>query len=301
VAVPLVEEFNWPVPRAGFRWLTAHTVANPKRERWLTDGQPFSLLRRDERIYRPLREHTGLFLIFAELQATEDDIAALAGRFGSLLGDTGEQIALRENAVGKDLSALAWAERADVWQFEINAMKSATAVWTAIRDNDSPALERFLKLNPLFGGGSKAIAGGRSTSENPAWLCLNYIQAEVNLRLEHQVTLQLERDPKVPEAKLILAPKNLLGALWLQFSLAVEGHKEFRQCAQCQEPFEVSVDATGRRPDARFCRGLCRVKNYRERIATARRLSQQGVSHREIAKQLDTEVKTVKAWVSNGE
>jgi hypothetical protein len=304
MALPVVKEMTWPAPsdpRRGFRWLTTRTVSNTKRERWLTNAQPLSMLRRDERIYRPLKDHTGLFLIFAELKPNEGDVVAFAGRFGSLLGDTGdEQINLRDNAVSKDPSALASAESIELWKREISDMKAATTVWRAVRDNNREQLEEFLRLNPVFAGAGSA-GGWQSQADNPARLSLNYVQATVNARMERYVAIQLERDSSVAEPKVFISPKNLLGAMWLQFALAVEGRKEFRTCAQCHEPFEVSLDTTGRRTDARFCRGLCRVKHYRERIATARRLYQQGVSHREIAKKLDTDVKTVKVWVSNGE
>jgi hypothetical protein len=40
--------------------------------------------------------------------------------------------------------------------------------------------------------------------------------------------------------QLRLQPLNLLGALWLQFALAVDLLKRFVKCAECGAPFEVS-------------------------------------------------------------
>ncbi len=179
-------------------------------------------------------------------------------------------------------------------------MKSASAVREATEKNDWQALEEFLGLNPDFARAATRGTVGRWPSENPAWLSLEHVQTEVNLRLGRYVSIELQRDPKVPEAKLYLSPSNLLGAIWLQFGLAVEGHKEFRKCAQCGEPFEVSVDASGKRTDARFCRSVCRVTNYRERVAMALKLHAQGVRPKEIAKQLETDAETVRNWVSKG-
>jgi hypothetical protein len=303
MTLPFVEEFIWSVPAAGFRRVTTGTISSRERQRWLTDAQPVSLLRRDERNYHPLKEYTGLFLIFGELEAAEADVLTFANRFGSLLGDTGEQVILRENDAGEDLSALAWGERLDLWQSEVSAMKSAIGVWKAICDNDSPALEKFLESSPLFGGMSRVStsgAGGRSAHSQRSWRALNYVQAEVNARLENHVALQLGLDTEVAEARLFLVPKNLLGALWLQFSLAVEGRKQFRECAQCAEPFEVSVDMSGKRSDARFCRQVCRVNHYRARVAEAARLHAKRLPYLEIAKRLNTNVPTVRNWVSKG-
>ena len=69
----IVDEFIWPVPAEGFRWVTAPAVTT-NRARWLTDGQPASLLRRQEKAYHPHKEYTGLFLMFAKLEPTEEGV-----------------------------------------------------------------------------------------------------------------------------------------------------------------------------------------------------------------------------------
>ena len=276
-----VDEFIWVVPAEGFRWVTAPAFP-AKRARWLTDGRPDSWRIKQEEAYRPLKEHTGLFLMFAKIEPTEEGVLKFANRFGSLLRQTSPAMPVPLRGDAAD-SEVAMAERLDLWQGESRDMKALTEVWAAIRDNDRPKLEPFVQAN---------------TSENPAWRALDSIQAHVNPRLERHVGLELRRDPSLPEAKLCLTPKNLLGAIWLQFGLAVEGRKEFRDCAQCGEPFEVSRDGSGKRTDARFCRPACRVTHYRGRIETAWQLHQQHLPYAQIARRLDTDTDTVKSWIS---
>jgi hypothetical protein len=280
-----LDEFVWSVPVEGFRWVAAR--ADSKRERWLTDGQPVSLLRRQERTYRPLKEQTGLFLMFAKMEPTEEGVLKFANRFGSLLGQTthAKQVTLREDTAAP---ASSWAEPLDLWQRESRDMRAATEVWAAICDNDRAGLERVLKASLL-----SDEAARNAPVEGPSWLWVT-----VNLRLAIHATLELRGDSTVPEVKLCTSPKNLLGALWLQFSLAVEGRKEFRDCVHCGEPFEVSRDGSGKRTDARFCRPVCRVNHYRGRIETAWQLHQQHLRHAEIARRLNTDKDTVKFWVS---
>jgi hypothetical protein len=101
-----------------------------------------------------------------------------------------------------------------------------------------------------------------------------------------------------PRLGISLMPRDLLGALWLQFAVAVDALKNFAKCAQCGAPFEVSRNPlTGKRPDALFCSARCRVGRYRGRIDQARRLKSEGLPVNEIARKLKTEVRTVNGWL----
>jgi hypothetical protein len=86
--------------------------------------------------------------------------------------------------------------------------------------------------------------------------------------------------------------------MWLQFAVAIDVLKSYAKCAQCGAPFEMSRDPnTGKRTDARFCADRCRVNNYRARIQRAHRMRATGGSNREIARELHTQIQTVKKWL----
>ncbi len=103
-----------------------------------------------------------------------------------------------------------------------------------------------------------------------------------------------------PESRTMgfqISPQTLLGALWLQFSQAVSGDKEFQSCIQCGKLFEIS---RGRRKSRMFCSDACRFKAYRERQAKARELHSKGLSVEDIAQELDSEPKTIEGWLEKG-
>ncbi len=75
----------------------------------------------------------------------------------------------------------------------------------------------------------------------------------------------------VPEqqiaSEISFKPNGLIGALWLQFALAVDGNTEFDRCTQCSEWFELGPGSG--RPDKRYCSDACRMRAYRKRKAAA--------------------------------
>ena len=96
---------------------------------------------------------------------------------------------------------------------------------------------------------------------------------------------------------LYFVPNSLVGALWLQFARAVDGRKKYERCGECKTWFEVSLDAA--RTNRRYCKDPCRFKAYRRRQIEARQLFGEGIALKEIAKRLDSDMATVKLWVSH--
>lgn len=115
--------------------------------------------------------------------------------------------------------------------------------------------------------------------------------------------------------ELKFEPNSLLGAVWLQFALAISGDKHYRQCPGCQNFFEVSPsvrrDDTSqpeegddsrkrrKRVDRSHCDNACRSSAYRQRKAKAKRLHGQGLEIDEIAGELDTNPEQIKKWVAS--
>jgi hypothetical protein len=92
-----------------------------------------------------------------------------------------------------------------------------------------------------------------------------------------------------------IRPSNLLGAIWLQFALAVDGAKKYRACKGCGRWFELSPQ-TGRISKL-FCSDSCRVRAHRERRERARHLFREGRKAPTIARELEIDEQTVKNWI----
>ena len=94
---------------------------------------------------------------------------------------------------------------------------------------------------------------------------------------------------------LHIVPSSLLGALWLQFALAIGGEKKYRECATCGMWLELSRAAF--RTSRHYCSEGCRSRAYRGRMEAARKLALAGKTAKEIAEKLGSDVKTVRGWL----
>src|SRR5262249_25883107 len=92
-----------------------------------------------------------------------------------------------------------------------------------------------------------------------------------------------------------LAPKSLLGAMWLQFALAVGGDTQHRACPACGKWFAVAPDTV--RANKFYCGESCRSRAYRARKEQARTLAGEGKPPKQIAEALATDVEKVKGWL----
>jgi hypothetical protein len=131
----------------------------------------------------------------------------------------------------------------------------------------------------------------------PGWFALHEI---INQNLEfHQATPRLlwQQDHGKFTRIIQIVPGSLIASFWIQLAKAVEGNREHQQCEECRKWFEVSGD---RRGDARFCSDPCRFRAYRKRQKEALRLHATGTPPKDIAKQLGSDAKTVKGWISKG-
>jgi len=288
-------EFSWKVARTGYRWIDS------KGNRFLcaVDAlQPdwHNMFDRYERTYRPLGERTGLFREFAELKPTEPDILAFANGFGLLKAIDYVELPSKSGPVSVHGDSL------QLWQDEIGVFKLAIALWDLLAAGKWQALADFqAKLNSP----ELLLAAGRSSHLNdadPAMPALSAIQRIADSRLQEHVATRLLFQDNLPRLGISLMPRNLLGALWLQFSAAVGALKTFNKCQQCLAPFELSRDPqTGKRRDARFCSARCRVSHYRGRKEEARRLNSTGMSAQQIARGLNTTAGTVRGWLRSVE
>ena len=207
--------------------------------------------------YQPLADHTGLFLTFADTNASDD-----ATGFADLYGWLG----VATYSVKRDGSdEEPRGEPVAVWVREVEAMRRAVGQWEKTADGD-------LKATPPDAG----------TMES------------ANLRLAGGLSGGLHSSLGGMPV-LAFRPTSLLSAIWFQFALAAAEKKTFRRCDVCRTWFEVATGAG--RVDKRFCSDSCRSKKYRSRQDMARLLFEGGKSVEFIAKLLRSEPKVIRGWV----
>jgi len=263
-AIPI--EFTWSVARSGYRWITdagePYLCAVDAFEKPDWPGLPG----RYHRSYRPLEERTGLFRELAELKPTKAEILVFANRCGQL-----DRLANLDSGTAFGLRRVR-GEKLEDWKKEIQALGKAVTLWDTIASGRKEELADLrakldLPLVPLA-----ARRRLQLDQADPAMVTLGMIQGTTDAYLQEHVAAK--------------------------FAAAVDGLKNFAKCPQCGTPFEKSRDpSTGKRTDARFCSPRCRVNHYRGRIELAQRMRAAGRSHAEIARELKTQVSTVKGWL----
>ena len=314
--------FEASVPTQGFAFVSALRRADPegKREKYLViavapDEDPPPVPSWKAR--SPLQQ-TGLFRTFIDLRGSSDGkILDFADQHGFLLA--GEQ---REMLIRADLSEAKCerigsyfylhGERLLLWRNEIRDMRQLVEVWDALRSKDSAALANKVhrtqsktteRVTVWFG--NKIVAPRQSHPDRLGRIPKDDILIPSMYFLLDQMAVKIEANPlkaatnwspgqKEPPQPQLEAV-SLCGALWLQFWHAVTGDHDYRRCEQCMRWFEVGANT---RADAKYCRDACKSRAYRSRRDRARTLRAQGASLRAIARELESEIKTVKKWVS---
>jgi hypothetical protein len=236
-----------------------------------------------------------LFRNFAELKPEQEQILAFANQWGTLTA--GELVGLEDKSMGV-------GERLDLWYVEIRDLSLAVRVWDLINHGDSDGLACYIKWKgssgvlfqypaddaTLEGGfrgpipwlpgvtGLEDLHDGRwiATRESnedllsrfqigdviaPAWHQLQHI---VNEKLAENVSARLLWNQSHSNLSLHQAPKNLISSLWLQLARAIEGNRDYQQCEECRNWFEVASPDGGRK-DKRFCSTACRARFWRRR------------------------------------
>jgi hypothetical protein len=286
------------------------------------------------REYAPLRSEPALFMTFAKTEPTEESILAFANRYGALgVRAEGHLTPMAAGEEWKKARAPLLergrivfgnpAELFDTWKSEIWWMSRTVRLWQILQSNDPEEIARHVKWREhprgvyrvMYHVDSSIAEPKRGTSENfitigviePHMNVLNlrygeasrparqYIASCINRQLASVVSPHLDWETDGDVLHLHFAPRNLIGAIWLQFAFAVAGKSEFRGCKACGRLFEVSQAAS--RSDKLFCSDACRVSAYRERQEQARQMFAAGKSLKEIATVLDAKADAVKRWV----
>jgi hypothetical protein len=323
---PFLTDFAWRVVAGGHRWIRAKPFgARDKPDStYLVDGAAPGVPYKYER-YLPLKEETGLFKIFAEAEPTEESISEFADRFGMLRGDDREKI-VPKVPIGNPHQNIVGGETFNEWAGEIFAMRQAVYLWDLVRNADLATLGQLFTLREddiIFDSTPEGVdlktkppkplsthirsfsrdrggPGGEQRFEKGDLIqpALYHLQGIVNDRLKAETASRLLWDADSRDLVLRMVPKNLLGAIWFQFAEMVSKKQGLKQCEQCGKWFRVAAGIG--RTDKKYCSQRCRTQWYRHRTAQAARLYTRGKAPAEIAKQFETDVRTVEVWIASG-
>lgn len=299
-------EFLWRVPSTGHRWIEGQPIGGegPSARRFLiAEARPGQLAHADE--YNPLRAHSALFQTFAETETSEEGILGFANRFGCLGGHARVTVSVK---MPDGTQVFPYGELEHKWTAEILTMRSLIRLWELVKKRDQVGLREFIRwtkdaaslhLPPTAGRGhtvSTIKASSQLQSGDTLMAAVYLAQRTVNDKLADGVRARLLWDARRAEHGLRLVPQSLIGCLWLQFAKAIEGNRSYRQCGNCQGWFELG-GSRGARADKKFCSPSCKANAHRKKREEAVRLFSTRVAVREIARQLDTDLATVKSWV----
>lgn len=322
-------EFDWSLSATGYRWLEA-TLANDPAQ----PPQPALVAAEPEppggqgTSAPPPPADAALFLNIARLTPSQDAILAFANRHGNL--GPGAEL-LPAPGPGGDGGAPLRGTLLVTWRHLIADMQRLTGLWSLLREGDHGRLAQHVvwhkdkKLGvsvhftshlaeaktegPALGFDpvDEVIASEASHPDIlktfkvgdpilPGW---TYLQRAINEGLHYtadRVAAQMDWDPKRGRPVLGFAAPTLLAAAWLQLADAVDNDRSFSRCRECGVWLAVGPDAA--RPHRRFCSDRCRVKHFRQRQERARQLFTLKKTFEEIALELDSDVATVKKWIT---
>jgi hypothetical protein len=285
--------FYWEVPEQGFRWVDEPGDVNTIASRSLVLASATAAGTQWKR-YNPLRCRS-LFATFAQTPLTEDGILAFAKEYG-LLGPScavrlPEPIVLKGDPLSgipnfcddHTFYRMGVGESFESWSSEIATMRRMHDLWIAVRDGNLPPLRRMLAQGSIKEAESKfqthvntpvglfpwpdlslSLSSAPYLKASPSLRLMAWreLQDTISNRLIEHVNCRLIYSADRGRPRLQFIPKNLLGALWLQFARAVDGGNEFRRCAYCQSWIEPSEHG---RVTRRYCSGTCRRKAFEVR------------------------------------
>lgn len=309
-------EFDLRVASAGYLWADGRAWKDARVDGAVPTGGPFPQWRvrapwNQKGNKTPLRllratadsgdaqslplDDPALFRNFAALDPMSDHVVRFANTYGLLW----------ESDLG-----VPFAE----WEYEIRTMRFLLRIFDYVRERkpihlDCGHVVRFPseRPTPLFrelarytryaDHHSVAIAYPARQARQPIQEAAHdFLVRAVNARLGVWCPLPaLNRQGK--QAQLSLQPQTLLGALWLQFAIALAENKTYRQCVACGRYMEISPGAN--RADRRTCSNVCRNRELRRRQALARSMSARGKSIREIMKAIGSDSATIRGWVDS--
>lgn len=253
--------------------------------------------------YEPLVRHSGLFRTFADVGPDEDGMREFARKYGPLgiqepyRGEFPEEWAgvlrmERDPLSGSRLSRASlslgdptcYGERLSHWREAASRMREAVALWDAVRSAELAQVkaavlpwtsahvgQTFVATpQPQYLGDEarslslvESVGRAVGSAEVAPTLASTLLDRFINAHLHVFGSVGFGAKGRT-QANLYLTSRNLLGAMWLQFALAVDGDKDYETCAGCGDWFEIG-GAGGKRPQSKHCSEACKARAYRKR------------------------------------
>lgn len=213
-----------------------------------------------------------VFLQFAEIKNTEEDLLSFCQRWGPLFGGIEKFVS---DAMPEEARKVIVIEEEKDNPFEDDA--GAGSLFYGV--DASEYLESHREYNTYFSiwqkmcsdwSESDAIAALKQLGHQDKFFerhrdwkvyCEERFRAKLNSALLES-SPQIVRDA-AGEKKIRPVPKDLLSFMWLQLAQAYLGNKSFTVCQQCDKWYETGHD--GRISSKRFCSDACRMRAYRRR------------------------------------
>jgi hypothetical protein len=198
----VADEFRWPVRVAGYRWISAqpqlpmvanaaHAAGLPPHAQlelyghmppgWHMAGYTKEPQERcaclapaagsaEEKVYQPLKDETGLFLMFARAEPTVAGIARFAAKYGML--GLGAELHVKPLALESDWRSMTGrvrageltveevegiihdtAEPVGCWAYQMYSLRAALDLWDLVQQGDSTGLAHRIQWRRGEGGG----------------------------------------------------------------------------------------------------------------------------------------------------
>jgi len=247
------------------------------------DALPLVLSGTAAREYDPFNEELALYREFGLVKPTTERILSFANRWGALGSEaTCEFELLASEGAERMRGSSTWGEATENWKREAGMMYDAITFWDAMRDGQTKTLEASIwpdgdavvwRSAPIGRGttGRRIITAPHYRPERlEEWkkhgldrAALFVVQDLVNQGMHSRVHQQLQWDGFSDRPRLLIVPRNLIGALWLQFANAIDGEYDYGKCKACSSWFEIAPGSG--RPEKRYCSDACRMRAYRQR------------------------------------
>ncbi len=245
---------------------------------YLTDDVPVG---RDQKLkyVRPLVDHRGsLHRDFALLEPTPDAIVKFANAYGPLGGDIEAIIPLRlpedpQQYVGS-------GEQLDRWISEITRLRDALDLWDAVREQDEARLKPLIvwqddgvkaQWDDERGRRIRLIAAEHFRPDTYKRVQKGDVISAATFAVQEMVNASLWKEKRASprlywhlekeRLQQNITPHGLIGAIWLDFMLAIDGDTQYGRCAQCKAMFPIPVKGKKKK----FCSNKCRQADHRER------------------------------------
>jgi hypothetical protein len=293
-----ISDFIWSIPSSPLeiKDLTDLELVRPRPNG--PGGRAFVLNERGDaltRPYRPLDKAPALFRNFAELEVDETAIRDFAAKWGLLGGPARRQLAGVDDLDDPRITPSYWIEFLEDWEWQILWIRHALQLWDAYNSRDAATLARFISVDtewPYPEDPRPLLAAYHADLRPEArWTTVRQPYKHIMINTLRNHAMSLEADlfeaalyaicmtvnahltsaaivctglrTEQPRIELRLSPYGLIGVIWLQLALALEGSKEFRKCTVCRAWYGCSTgQARARRT---YCSDKCKMRAYRHR------------------------------------